>query len=144
MRSSDVPTIVDAGPLYAAADEGDALHEPSLVALRDAERPLFVPDVVVTEVCHLIGTRLGPAAEVRFIGSLANGDLSVAHVDARDWLRVAELVARYADLPLGCVDAALIALAERLRIPDLVTLDQRHFRVVRPAHVDNFTIMPAP
>jgi len=111
-------------------------------ALREASRPLLVPDLVVTEVCHLLGTRLGPVAEIRFVGALAAGELTVAHVDARDWLRIAELVARYDDLPLGCVDAAVIAIAERLRISELITTDRRHFRVVRPAHVDAFILAP--
>lgn len=61
---------------------------------------------------------------------------------AADWLRIAELVAKYHDLPLGTVDACLVALAERLRIATVVTLDARHFRVVRPAHVDAFTLVP--
>lgn len=142
-RSWVVATLVDAGPLYAVADEDDALHEPSLRAIRDAARPLLVPDLVVTEVCHLVGARLGTAAEVRFVGALAAGDLTVAHVEAGDWLRIAELVARYDDLPLGTVDASVVAIAERLRIATLITLDARHFRVVRPAHAAAFDLRPA-
>lgn len=79
---------------------------------------------------------------MRFIGSLAGGELIVEHVAAADWLRVAELVGRYHDLPLGTVDASVVALAERLGIATLVTLDGRHFRVVRPAHVEAFTLVP--
>jgi predicted nucleic acid-binding protein len=99
---------------------------------------------VVTEVAYFVGNQLGPKAEVRFLGSLARGDLVVAHIEAGDLLRVAELVARYRELPLGTVDAALVAIAERLRIATLVTLDARHFRVVRPAHVEAFALVPEP
>ncbi len=95
----------------------------------------------MTQVAYFIGTRLGPAAEARFLGSLAAGQLTVAHVEAMDWLRIAELVVRYRDLPLGTVDAAVVAIAERLRIDTLVTLDG-DFRVVRPSHVEAFTVVP--
>jgi len=63
-------------------------------------------------------------------------------VRASDWLRIAELVARYRDLPLGTVDASVVAVAERLRVESLATLDRRHFSVVRPAHLSSFTIVP--
>jgi hypothetical protein len=90
----------------------------------------------------MIATRLGPQAEVRFLGSLAAGELLVEHVTAADWLRIAELVARYRDLRLGTVDACVVTLAERLRIATVITLDERHFRVVRPAHVEALTLVP--
>lgn len=63
-------------------------------------------------------------------------------VDPSDWLRIAELVVAYDDLPLGTVDASVVAAAERLDITTIATLDRRHFSVVRPAHVDGFEILP--
>jgi predicted nucleic acid-binding protein len=82
-------------------------------------------------VTHLLGTRLGADPEVRFLGDLAAGNLIVEPVAASDWMRIAELVARYADLPLGTVDASVVAAAERLGINEVATLDLRHFTVVR-------------
>lgn len=55
---------------------------------------------------------------------------------------MAELVRRYDDLPLGTTDASVIVLAERLRIAEIATPDQRHFRVVRPSHVEALTLLP--
>lgn len=63
-------------------------------------------------------------------------------VAAADWLRIAELVARYDDLPLGTVDASVVAAAERLGVHEVATVDRRHFSVVRPAHADAFTLLP--
>jgi uncharacterized protein len=88
----------------------------------------------VTEVVYLISTRLGPEVEVRFLGDLAAGNLVTEPVAAGDWLRTAELVARYGDLPLGTVDASVVAAAERLGVTEVATLDRRHFSVVRPAN----------
>lgn len=98
--------------------------------------------LVITEVAYLLGTRLGPEPEVRFLGDLAAGAFTVEPVAAADWLRIAELVARYRDLPLGAVDASVVATAERLGIREVATVDRRHFTVVRPDHVDAFTLMP--
>jgi len=133
---------VDAGPLYAAADVDDAHHAGCLAALEEAPGPLLVPVLVVTEVVYLLGTRLGPEAEVRFLGSLASGELVVEDVKASDWIRVAELVWTYRDLPLGTVDASLVAAAERLGISAVATLDRRHLGVVRPRHVPALELLP--
>lgn len=98
--------------------------------------------LVITEVAYLLATRVGPEPEVRFLGDLAAGAFTVEPVAAADWLRIAELVARYRDLPLGTVDASVVAAAERMGITEVATLDHRHFTVVRPAHVDAFRLLP--
>jgi len=43
---------------------------------------------------------------------------------------------------LGTTDASVIALAERLEITEIATLDRRHFTAVRPRHVEAFTLLP--
>ena len=97
---------------------------------------------MVTEVAYLIASRLGTEPEVRFLGDLASGAFSVEPVHPADWLRIAELVSQYRSLPLGTVDASLIAAAERLGITTLATVDRRHFDVVRPRHAPAFSILP--
>ena len=59
-----------------------------------------------------------------------------------DWARMAELVQQYADLRLGGTDASIVALAERLNVTTIVTLDRRHFAAVRPLHAETFTLLP--
>jgi uncharacterized protein len=92
---------------------------------------LVVPTLVITEVAYLLGTRLGVDPEVRFLGDLAAGNLIAEPVAASDWMRIAALVAQYRDLPLGTVDASVIAAAERLSANAIATLDRRHFTIVR-------------
>lgn len=134
--------IVDAGPLYAYVDADDAHHDACLELLETHPGPLIVPTLVITEVVSLLSTRLGTEPEVRFLGDLAGGAFTVDPVAVADWLRIAELVARYRDLPLGTVDASVVAAAERLGATEVATVDRRHFSVVRPAHVDGFTLLP--
>lgn len=96
----------------------------------------------VAEVAHLIESRLGSSVEVRFLGDLSSGALIPEPVAASDWLRIAELVHRYCDMPLGTVDASVVAAAERLGVTQIATLDHRHFGVMRPAHTDAFELLP--
>ncbi|GAB07986.1 putative nucleic acid-binding protein [Gordonia amarae] len=137
-----MPLIVDAGPLYAYVDADDAHHHASLELLETHPGPLIVPTLVITEVTYLLSTRLGAEAEVRFLGDLAAGHFTVEPVAAADWLRIAELVARYRDLPLGTADASVVATAERLGVRTVATVDRRHFSVVRPRHVRSFELLP--
>jgi len=55
---------------------------------------------------------------------------------------VEELLDIYADLRVGFVDAAVLAVTERLRETKLATLDHRHFSVMRPRHVDALELLP--
>jgi predicted nucleic acid-binding protein len=96
---------------------------------RDAHRPPDVPELVVTEVVHIIERWWGLHAQVRFLGDLAVGNLLAEPAAARDWLRVAKLVAIHRDLPLGAVDASVVATAARLGIERVATQDQPHFAV---------------
>ncbi len=123
-------------------DADDDHHRDCLELLESHPGPLIVPILVVTEVVYLLGTRLGHGAEVRFLGDFGAGNLIPEHVAAVDWLRIAELVQVYRDLPLGTVDASVIAAAERLSIRDVATLDRRHFTVVRPTHLPGLNLLP--
>jgi hypothetical protein len=135
--------LADAGPLYAYVDADDAEHAAALRLLEGHLGPLLVPMLVITEVAYLVGTRLGATAEARFLGDLASGMLTPLPVEPADWLRIAELVVKYHDLPLGTVDASVVAAAaERLGITSIATFDRRHFSVVRPKHVDALTLVP--
>ena len=132
--------VVDSGPLYAAADMADADHEAALSALSRDDLHLVIPTLVVAEVTYFIGMRLGAAAEARFLAGLATMDVDAPSVS--DWSRIAELVERYGDVPLGGTDASVIALAERLGAETVVTLDRRHFGAVRPRHCEALTLLP--
>lgn len=132
--------VVDAGPLYAAADRDDEDHAGSIAALSSPELRLVVPALVVAEATHFVGRRLGAQAEAAFLRGV--GSLDVEAPSSEDFGRMAELVDEYADFPLGGTDASVVALAERLGAGVVVTLDRRHFGAVRPRHRDAFELLP--
>jgi predicted nucleic acid-binding protein len=132
--------VVDTGPLYAVVDEDDADHARCRAVLEEAGHRLIIPMLVVAEAAYLVGTRLGPQVEARFLQSLTRMHVECPTPD--DWSRIADLVKQYGDFPLGGVDASIVVLAERLDIETVVTLDDRHFRAVRPRHRRAFRLLP--
>lgn len=98
--------------------------------------------MVVAEVSYLVGTYLGAAAEADFFTMLQSDRFRVEQLVAEDVVRITDLVQRYSDLALGGTDASVVAAAERLGFDEVATLDHRHFTVVRPSHVDAFTLLP--
>ncbi len=133
-------TVVDAGPLYAAADADDQDHLASRTALSRADLRLVVPALVVAEATYFVGRRLGATAESRFLRGM--GELDVEGPSNEDFTRIAELVEKYADFPLGGTDASVIALAERLDAATILTLDRRHFAAIAPRHRKAFELLP--
>ncbi len=137
--------LCDSGPLFAAADRKDADHHACVelfTGLRLARRRLLVPATVVAEVGYMLQTKVGSFAEAAFLQAIGDGDLEFVDLKAEDGTRMAELVNQYDDLPLGTTDASVIALAERLGIREVATLDRRHFTVVRPRHVEALSLLP--
>ena len=94
------------------------------------------------EIGYLRQSRVGPQAEATFLKSFGGDGFHIAQLEDQDIQRMAGLVETYVDLPLGIVDAAEIAIAERLRLTEGATLDHRHFTVVRPRHTSAFVPFP--
>lgn len=147
-RVSDAaePVILfDTGPLVASAVVGDQHHRACvdlLTGARLANRRLLLPATVLAEVGYLLDSYGGQPAEARFLRGVASGDFELVDLTADDCARMAELVDQYDDLRLGSTDASVLALAERLGITEVATLDRRHFTAVRPRHVDALTLLP--
>jgi uncharacterized protein len=108
--------------------------------MESATGPLLVPTTVIVEVCWLLEER--PEVESAFLDAVAADEFEHVTITAGDIARMAELVRTYADLPLGAVDASVIAVAERLKLSDVATLDRRHFTVVRPNHTTALSLLP--
>ena len=137
--------LCDTGPLVAAGNRADAdFHACTelFTGLHLARRRILVPGTVVAETGYLLGTRGGPDAEVSFLRSFAERTFETVELLPDDFARMADLVRTYADFPLGTTDASVIALAERLHITEVATLDRRHFAVVKPAHCASLTLLP--
>lgn len=134
--------VLDTGPLVAAANRADPDHRACARLLATDPGPLVVSPLVVGEASYLIGKYLGPRAEAALLGALATERYRIEALTRADLRRAAQLVGEYADLPLGATDAAIVVLSERLGATRIATLDRRHFTIVRPQHVEAFTLEP--
>jgi predicted nucleic acid-binding protein len=138
-----VALILDTGPLYASLDRSDADHAACRALIEDADEPLVIAAPVLVEVDHWIQQRLTPGVLVGLLADIEAGAYIVEDLARSDYTRVRQLCDRYADSDIGFVDAAVLAVVERLDEPKLATLDRRHFGLLRPRHVDSLVLLPA-
>ncbi len=135
--------VLDTGPIVAALDAGDQHHTTCAQLFQlPRERRVTVAPVLV-ELDHLLARQVGPDALPALLETVRRGELDILDLAEKDYARVQELMRTYADLHVGFVDAAVLAVVERLREPKLATLDHRHFSVMRPRHVDALELLPA-
>lgn len=124
------------------ANADDHHHARCVQWFDTAPRPLLLPSPILTEVCYLLARERGASVEAAFLRSVRDEVFRQVTITRGDLDRMAELVEKYADLPLGAADASVVAVAERLKIRKIATLNHRDFTVVRPRHVDALTLLP--
>lgn len=134
--------VADTSGLLAAFDRREPRHTQAADVLR-SEVAVVVSPYVVAELGHLLGTRIGPAAEARAMTELAGGGYELSCLEGDDLRRAVGVMERYDDLDVGITDASLVVLAERHGTTVILTLDERHFRVLRPLQGGSFTLLPA-
>lgn len=122
--------IADTGGLYALYDADDRHHAAVRRVVEGHPGPIVVPLPVLAELDYFLTRYLGQAASLDFLDSVASGAFTLDHLVAEDIARSRALLDRYKDLELGFVDASVIALAERLRTREILTIDERDFRAV--------------
>jgi uncharacterized protein len=130
--------LCDTGALIALVDTTDKHH---LAVQKFKSELLVVPTTVMCEVDYFLTKYLGEEVAKTFFERVTeNNELLV--FDETDLIRVNQIRRQYNDLPLGFVDASLIALAERYRIRQILTIDRRHFLAVKPLHLEYFELLP--
>jgi predicted nucleic acid-binding protein len=129
---------VDTSALFARLNRRDPDHERVRRAMAHEPAPWIVPAAILGELGYLISSRGTPVALDALLQDLEDGTY-VLDSGVEDIGRVRVLVRRHADLPLGLVDAIVIACAER-NGGTVATLDFRHFGVV--AREGKITVVP--
>jgi uncharacterized protein len=137
-----VALILDTGPPYASLDRSDADHAACRRLIERANETLVIPALVLVEVDYWVHVRLHPGVLVALLDGIIAGAYHIEELHPEDYRRVRELCDRYDDADVGFVDAAVLAIVGRLNEPKLVTLDQHHFRLLRPRHVDALRLLP--
>ena len=133
--------LLDTGFLLAVLDADDDLHESCVTALSSEKRPCM-PAVVLPELAYMVLRELGYPRLIAFLTSLLNGELEIVESSMHDLERATQLLEKYADNRIDFVDCMIAAMAERLNIRRILTVDRRHFQLFRPTHCAYFDIAP--
>lgn len=121
----------------------DADHERCTPLLKAGSERRVIPAPVLVELDYMLERELGSEAFPALLNTIQAGELDVEDLIATDYERAADLMRTYADLEVGFVDCAVLAVTERLGEPKLATLDHRHFGTMRPRHVEALDLVPA-
>ncbi|HEV2075986.1 MAG TPA: PIN domain-containing protein [Thermoleophilaceae bacterium] len=133
---------MDTSVVVAFMNRRDDHHEPVRRWMDATDEDLVTTPLAVAEMDYLAASRGGPAAAAALRQDLGAGAYGVLWWSGalRETLAMAE---RYASVPLGLTDASLAALAESLGTRRIATLDERHFRALRPpGREQGFVLLP--
>lgn len=134
--------LLDSGFLYALLNRKETGHQTIVEVVRNIRGEIILPIPVITEVAYLLKRDSGIEAAADFIASLSSTPLTLTTPESADYQRAADYMRRYADANLDFVDDLIAAIAERLNITRILTLDQRDFRLIRPNHCEAFELLP--
>jgi predicted nucleic acid-binding protein len=134
-------TLLDTGPLIAVVDRDDKHHASCVRLLEELEGPLLLPSTILIEAGWTINRAMGPTVHAEFL-DLVLEEFKLVDLLEADVLRMAELVRQYKDARLDPADASVVAIAERLGIVQIATIDRRDFSLIRPRHVPAFRLLP--
>jgi predicted nucleic acid-binding protein len=135
--------VADSGAIYGLYDKRDSAHT-SLRAVLERERDrIIIPSVALGEIDYLLRVRLGNRALLQFLADIDHGAFQIEPLTREDLRRCSALVAKYENLDLGLCDSAVVAIAERLGIERILTVDERDFRAIRSSRGKAFRLLPS-
>ena len=134
--------IVDTSFLVSLTNPKEVHHESCAMLARNLGERLIVPYVVLPEATYLIYKYQGHHVMRRFIRQMMHPAWNFEPLQHSDLATISTALGKYADLNLDFVDAAIVAIAERLNVSRILTLDRRDFLVIRPSHCVAFTLLP--
>ncbi|HKU72837.1 MAG TPA: PIN domain-containing protein [Pyrinomonadaceae bacterium] len=134
--------LLDSGFLFASLNASESEHQATIHVLGNIREPIVLPIPAITEVAYLLARDISNEAAADFIASLASTELTLEIPRQGDYSRSAEILRQYSDAKLDFVDTLIVAIAERLNITRVLTLDRRDFQLIRPKHCSAFEILP--
>ena len=135
--------VLDTSGLLSAIDSRQKSHETAKRAIDDDPGPYLISPFVLAEMDYLLHARIGVAAEMLFLAEVVRGAYRLEPFGPADVELAAQVIGRYRDLGIGLTDASVVVLAARVGTNRVLTLDERHFRAIRPLRGRAFTLLPA-
>lgn len=135
--------VLDTSGLLAALDADQRQHEPARQILDADPGPLLLSPFVLAELDYLLLDRVGVQAERALLDEVARGAYELVAFGAGEVAEAAELIGRWGEPRIGLADASVAVIAAAARTTRVLTLDERHFRPMRPLWGEAFTLLPA-
>ncbi len=140
MAHSDV--VADSSFLFGLFEHTAAIHDEIKKSTAQIRGEFIVLGVTLTEVAFLFRRQGGVPATARFLTALTASGQKITNVESVDLIRARDIMNAYPAAQLDFVDCCIAAVAERLNITTIATLDRRDFSIIRPKHVSHFTLIP--
>ena len=134
--------LLDTGFLYSTLNHKERRHAETVEILSSIYEEIILPVPAITEAAYLVLRDLGVKALAKFLEDLPEMNLTLENPTAEDYRRAAEILRKYDDANIDFVDAIIVALAERLNVTKILTIDRRHFGIFKPLHCNSFEILP--
>lgn len=133
--------VLDTSALYAYFRANDPDHEKVAAVFAGGESCAISP-FVIAELDYLVAERAGVAAELAVLNELSSGRYELPSVAAEDLITCLRVIERYSDQSVGVTDASIVVLADRLQTNRVLSLDKRHFEVLRTIDGEPFEVLP--
>ena len=134
-------TLIDAGPLIAVFNRNDDYYTECLRLYQALDPPFYTTLAVLAEAMYTLGARAGWHGQQLLWKIILHGDLLLEHPSPGEIVRMSELMSKYSDRPMDFADASLVALAERLSLDRIFTVDRRDFSTYRLHSKKAFTVI---
>lgn len=135
--------LLDTSGLLAWLDSDQRTHTATVAAMQNVSGPYVISPFVLAEVDYLLGARVSQQAQLAVLSEVARGALELASFDATDVRAARSIMERLAGLRVGLADASIVVLANRYDADRVLTLDERHFRVLPGPGGRPFRLLPA-
>ncbi len=134
--------LVDSSFLFCLFNANTKQHADVKKASQQIRGQLIILNITLTEVAFLFRRIGGVPATASFLTSFVAGQPNLMSVNSVDLIRARNIMNAYPQSELDFVDCCIVAVAERLNIAQIATLDNRDFGIIRPKHCDYFEIIP--
>lgn len=134
--------LVDTSFLVALNNPRDKHHRRVIEFASKADANFLLPEVALTEAAFLIRREGDVPAVLSFLARLVQSQAQLQTLMLADLNRAGEIMAKYQKSRLDFVDCCIMALAERLNITQIATLDVRDFSMVKPMHAEYLELVP--
>ncbi len=135
-------SIADTGFVVALLNPNDSRHK-ACQAIYVKEAKIYLPQSILAETTYMLRRDGSPQLVIDFLRMLVRSKFEVVALDIEDFTQIQVLLQKYIDTRIDFVDASVAAVAERLDVTRILTLDKRDFSLIRPKHCDYFELLPS-